>query len=78
MSTAQKDPIQFIANEDRHDHARKHQMIFPRSFYPDLEVVACKGMQFLEGLEARLYLNLYDIMGRKVAAIVAKEKKEVF
>jgi len=62
MNTEQKDPSQFILMEDRHDQARKHQIIFPGLMVTDLEIVAAKEIQLLEGLEARLHQNLNDVI----------------
>ncbi len=62
MNTEQKDPSQFILTEDRHDQARKHQIIFPGLRDTDLEIVAAKEIQLLEGLEARLHQNLNDVI----------------
>ena len=62
MNTEQKDPSQFILTEDRHDQARKHQVAFPGLMDTDLEIVAAKEIQLLEGLEARLHQNVYDII----------------
>ena len=58
MNTEQKDPIQFTLTEDRHDEARRPQVIFPGLMDADLKIVATKEMQLLEGLEARLHQNL--------------------
>ena len=62
MNTEQKDPSQFILTEDRHYHARKHQIIFPGLMDADLKIVAAKEIQLVEGLEARLHQNLNNVI----------------
>ena len=61
MSTAQKDPRQFISTEVGRDHARKHQIIFPRLLDAKSEIVASKEIRLYQGFEARLHLHVYDL-----------------
>lgn len=62
MDTEQKDFSPFILMEDRHDQARKHQIIFPGHMDSELEIVASKEIHLLEGLEARLHQNLNNVI----------------
>jgi hypothetical protein len=62
MDTEQKDLSQFTLTEDRHDQGRKHQVIFSGHMDSDLEIVASKEIQLLEGLEARLHQNLNNVI----------------
>lgn len=62
MNTTQKDPIQFIPTEGRHDQAREHQILFPRTIDSDAKLIAAIEIQLLEGLEARHQQKLHDLI----------------
>jgi len=62
MNTTQKDPGQFIPPEGRHDHAREHQILFPRTIDSDAKLIAAIEIHLLEGLEARTQQKLHDII----------------
>ena len=53
MDTIQKDPGTFILTEGRHDQAREHQMILPRTMESDVKLVASLEIQLMETLNAR-------------------------
>jgi len=62
MKTTQKDPRQFIPSEGRHDQAREHQILFPRTIDSDAKLIAAIEIQLLEGLEARTQQKLHEVI----------------
>ena len=62
MNKTQKDPCQFIPPEGRHDQAREHKTLFPRTIDSDAKLIAAIEIQLLEGLEARTQEKLHDVI----------------
>jgi len=62
MNTKQKDPGQFIPTEGRHDQAREHQLLFPRTIDSDAKLIAAIEIEILEGLEARNREQLHEVI----------------
>ena len=62
MNKTQKDPSQFISPEGRHDQAREHPILFPRTIGSDAKLIAAIEIQLLEGLEARTQQKLHDVI----------------
>ena len=69
INITQKDPSQLIPTEGRHDQAREHQTLFPRTIDSDAKLVAAIEIHLLEGLEARMHQKLHDVIDhlRKLA-----------
>ena len=62
MKITQKDPNQFNTTEGRHDQAREHQILFPRTIDSDAKLIAAIEIQLLEGLEARNQQKLHEVI----------------